>query len=422
MIRMKIRSIETDNKTWLVLILLILSLLLPNTSSAGNPAHGSKAAAMGTAFVAIADDPSAILHNPAGLTKSTGTNIYAGGTAVIPSTEFHNLSGESEKTKDQVFFPPHLYLSSDFGMENIVLGLGVYSPFGIGGRKWSENGLTKYISTESTIATVSVQPTLAWQITPNISIGMGVFYMYAQNEAEMMVDQSFFGFQDGKSSIEADGSDWGYNLGILLTPFEKLSFGFAYRSGVEIDQSGTAKLENIAPALQPLFGGSQFETNVHTTLNFPNLVSFGVAYMPTDKLTLGLDFEWGGWSSFDKQDLDFENEIPGTGLSDASISLDWENAWIIKIGTEYLLNDRLALRAGYSYVESYVPDHTLSPANPDADNHNISIGFGYKINRWVVDCFYMASFFEDRTVNNTILSGTYENFTHAFGSSIGYRF
>lgn len=422
MIRIEIRSIETDNKIWFVTIVLILSLLLPNTSSAGSPVHGSKAAAMGTAFVAIADDPSAILHNPAGLTKSTGTNIYAGWTTVIPSTEFQNLSGESEKTKDQGFFPPHLYLSSDFGMENIVLGLGVYSPFGIGGKKWSENGLTRYTSTESTIATVSVQPTVAWRITPNISIGVGVFYMYAQNEAEMMVDQSFFGFQDGKASIEADGSGWGYNLGILLTPFEKLSFGFAYRSGVEIDQNGTAKLENIAPALQPLFGGSQFETNVHTTLDFPSLASFGVAYKPTDKLTLELDFEWGGWSSFDKQNLDFENEIPGAGLSDASTSLDWEDAWIIKVGTEYLLNDRLALRAGYSYIESYVPDHTLSPANPDADNHSLSIGFGYKINRWVVDGFYMATFFEDRTVNNTILSGTYENFIHAMGFSIGYQF
>ena len=130
----------------------------------------------------------------------------------------------------------------------------------------------------------------------------------------------------------------------------------------------------------------------------------------------------GRWSSFDKQDLDFENEIPGAGLSDASTNLDWEDAWIIKVGTEYLLNDRLAVRAGYSYIESYVPDHTLSPANPDSDNHNLSIGFGYKINRWVVDGFYMATFFEGRKVNNTILSGTYENFIHAMGFSIGYQF
>ena len=78
------------------------------------------------------------------------------------------------------------------------------------------------------------------------------------------------------------------------------------------------------------------------------VLGFGVAYRPTDKLTLEPDFEWGGWSSFDKQDLAFENEILGAGLSDASTNVDWEDAWIIKVGTEYLLNERLALRAGYS--------------------------------------------------------------------------
>jgi long-subunit fatty acid transport protein len=34
------------------------------------------------------------------------------------------------------------------------------------------------------------------------------------------------------------------------------------------------------------------------------VLGFGVAYRPIDKLTLEPDFEWGGWSSFDKQDLD----------------------------------------------------------------------------------------------------------------------
>jgi long-subunit fatty acid transport protein len=49
---------------------------------ASNPGLGAKAASMATAFVAIADDPSAILHNPAGLTFLQGTQIYGGMTGV----------------------------------------------------------------------------------------------------------------------------------------------------------------------------------------------------------------------------------------------------------------------------------------------------------------------------------------------------
>jgi hypothetical protein len=54
---------------WLVLIALFplfSSILFPVAAFAGGPVHGAKAAGMGTAFIGLADDPSAILFNPAG--------------------------------------------------------------------------------------------------------------------------------------------------------------------------------------------------------------------------------------------------------------------------------------------------------------------------------------------------------------------
>ena len=162
---------------------LSLLLLFPGNSLAAGPIHGSKAAAMGTAFVGIVDDPSAILYNPAGLTNSKGTNVYAGATAIIPSSEYKSPSGQSENTEFQVFFPPHLYLSSDLKTQNMVLGLGIYSPFGIGGRKWSETGLTKFASTENSIGTLAANPVFAWRPLPWLSIGAGFYYMRSKNEA-----------------------------------------------------------------------------------------------------------------------------------------------------------------------------------------------------------------------------------------------
>ena len=234
-----------------LIVILSISFLLQPPSFAGTPVHGAKAAGMGTAFVGIADDPSAIMHNPAGLTQLKGTNMYGGGTVVIPSTEYTSPSGASEETDSRVFLPPHFYISSDFNMENVVLGLGIFSPFGIGGRYWSEDGLTRYISTESTIATITVNPTLAWQVTPKLSLGFGAYYLHSFNTAEKMLDQSMFGASDGKFSLDADGGGWGYNLGILVAPLENLHIGFAFRSKVSVDQKGDAEIENIAPALQP---------------------------------------------------------------------------------------------------------------------------------------------------------------------------
>ena len=171
-----------------------------------------------------------------------------------------------------------------------------------------------------------------------------------------------------------------------------------------------------------IFGGSQFKTDVETSVDLPEIVSFGIAYKPTTVLTLAFDVEWVKWSRFDQQTLDFTNEVPGAGFSDILIDLDWDDQWLIKFGLEYDLNESFALRTGYTFVESPVPDHTLTPANPDGDGHNFSIGFGYKFGKWIVDAFYTVEIFKDRDVNNDILSGEYENISHFIGFSIGNKF
>lgn len=407
---------------WSAIAALSLTLIGPRIAFAGGPVHGAKAASMGTAFVAIADDPSAILHNPAGLTNLKGINLYGGATAVMPSTEYISPSGESEKTEFQVFFPPHFYVSSDFGMEAVVLGLGIYSPFGIGGRKWDEKGLTRYASVESMTATVSVNPTIAWKILPELSAGLGLNYMHAFSDAEKMLDQSSMGATDARLSLEMDGGGWGYNLGLLLFPEGKFSVGLAYRSAIEVDQSGTLSLENIAPALQSAFGGGSFETNAESSVKFADIASFALAYRPSSKWTLSMDVEWTGWSNFDKQVLDLSEEVPQAGITDSITSLDWKDSWLFKVGAEYEVNNKLSLRGGYVFVENPVPDHTLTPAAPESHQHDFSVGLGYKMNKIVLDVFYIAAFFEDNEVTNAILSGEYENFTHYIGFSIGKTF
>jgi long-chain fatty acid transport protein len=102
--------------------------------------------------------------------------------------------------------------------------------------------------------------------------------------------------------------------------------------------------------------------------------------------------------------------------------LDWNDVWTVKVGLEYRITDAVALRTGYTYAETPVPEETLSPAHPDADQHMLNVGFGYRMNKWVADFFYTASFFEERKVNNNVLSGKYESIMHLIGFSFGYRF
>jgi len=408
--------------TGFIIILVGCLIFFPTSSFAGGPVHGAKATAMGTAFVAVADDPSAIVHNPAGLTQLTGTNVYGGPTFVIPSTTYISPSGQSENTDFQIFFPPQLFVTSDLGTKDMRLGIGIYSPFGIGGRKWKENGLTRFSSVESMIATFSINPAVAYQILPTLSIGAGVDFMISKMKSEKRIDQSALGATDGKVTMDGIGTGWGYNFGVLFVPDNRWSFGLGCRSRIKVTHKGDVELKDIAPVLQPAFGGSSFKTDMETTSTFPELINFGIAFRPDDKLTIASEFEYGGWSTFNHAGLKLDHEVPEAGFTSSSSPLDWKDAWIAKIGADYKLNDKLSIRGGYAFVKTQVPEHTLDASNPDSNQHNFSVGFGYKMKKIFADFFYMADIYEDRKVHNNILSGNYENLAHFFGFSVGKKF
>lgn len=403
---------------------LTLSLLaLPMAATAGGPVHGARAAAMGTAFVAVADDPSAFAYNSAGLaTLSRQAQVYAGGALVVPVSEFQG-AGQSETTRFQAFAVPHAYLVSAAGNGEWRLGVAAFAPFGVGGRRWREQGATRYASTDSMIGTFVVNPVLARRLGDSWHFGVGADYMLARSEAVAAVDQSPVGGADRQMVLRQQGGGWGWNFGLLAGAGGPWSAGFAYRSPIRIRFEGDMRLTGIAPALQPLFGGAQFATAATSRLRFPGILSLGLAHRPSAQTTLSFDAEQVRWSSFDSFMVDLRNEVPAAGVVDRRTPLEWRNVWTLKAGLEHRAADRLTWRAGYAYVPSPVPGHTLTAAVPDSNLHHLSAGCGYRVDRGlVVDVFYMAGFGNTRVADSGTPPGRYRNASHYAGVSVAWSY
>jgi long-chain fatty acid transport protein len=414
-------SLRICGKELLFPLALACFVAYTGISFAGGPVHGAKAAGMGTAFVGVSDDPSANLYNPAGLTQTTGTDLYFGETGISLSTTYESPSGQTENSDTHIFYSPHVFLTSDLGQQDLRMGIGLYTPFGIGGRSWSTTGMTRYASTRSMTATYAVNPNLAWRVLPGLSFAIGADYMRAEVDMERMVDQSAFGASDGASSMKADGYGWGYNFGLLIAPSQYLNIGLAYRSGIRVDYEGNLTISNIAPALQPVFGSSAYTSGVRTTAKFPEIYSLGAGLKLSEQLVVDADVEFVRWSSFKKMDLDLINEVPAAGLTDSSVQMNWKDSWQYKLGLDYKVDDHFSVRGGYAWVPTAVPDETLEPGNPDANQHNFSIGTGYIERSFTFDLFYNIGIFQKRTVNNAFTSGSYANRTHYVGISVGYK-
>lgn len=327
-------------------------------AEAGVPVHGARAAGMGTAFVGLADDPSALRYNPAGITQIKGTHVYDGITLIMPRSEFHADDGTDETTKLRIYNAPHLYITSDLGSEKLAFGLGLDAPFGIGGLRWDSDGATRYHSVTDYIATLGVNPNLAWQVTPKLSLAAGFSYLYAEMLSVKMLDQSAFNAGDGRAEIEADGDGWGYNFGLLYHFNEHWSAGLAYRSEIQVDFDGDMKLKYLAEPLQPLLGGSRYKTGTASRSTFPEIISCGISFKAGDKLVLNADFEQFSWSSFDEVRLELDQPVAEAGLTDATYALDWKDSRHFKFGGEYRASDSWRYRAGYAFINGAVPEHT----------------------------------------------------------------
>src|SRR5580693_2823141 len=93
----------TLQRTTPLVCLALAALSLPRTALAGGfelPDNGTEALGRGGAFVAKADDPTAIMFNPAGLAEQRGTRALLDGHVVMSSYSFQRFGAYPDSPSD----------------------------------------------------------------------------------------------------------------------------------------------------------------------------------------------------------------------------------------------------------------------------------------------------------------------------------
>ncbi|MEI6205932.1 MAG: OmpP1/FadL family transporter [Desulfuromonadales bacterium] len=446
------------NKLVLAWILATLTGTASLAGAAGLKVNeqGAKAMAMGNAFVAQADDPSALFHNPAGIAFLKGVQVNLGTTTIyVPSTEFRGtapLSGNApqgvggasiyEKSKNDIFLAPAFYASYSLEKLPLSFGFAVNSIYPLA-KSWDDSSAFRAEIMNIAVKPINFQPTVAYRFDDwNLAIAAGLDITYAMVTMQKMayapnsaVPNS--AYELGNMGLDGTATDIGYNLGLKWKPLSSLSFGVAYRSEVELKIKGDANYLATTPAgfdiigmttgATSLYSKTRATSTVSSTITLPASLGVGVAWQPIDRLTLEFDAEWTGWSSMKK--LEFQFGGPQfANFNNKPKPLNWQDVWCYKFGGQYALTKNVDLRAGYMYDLNPVPDATLGPVLPDSDRHSFSIGQGFHTDMFSLDLAYMWTHFVDRTVSNqdmmalTGANGTYKSDVHLFGGSVTVRF
>ena len=288
------------NKIYIIIIIVLISTLnyaqefVSDVSKRGTTAasflsiaQGARASSMGSAFVAVADDQSALYWNPAGLVKLPGVGFVFDHTEWLTNVKYNFLAGS--------------YNLGDYG----VVGLSFTSS------SYGDMKVTTVNSPEGTgelftASDVAVSIGYALRLTDNFAIGINPKLVY----------QSIW-----KTSATAVAFDVGVQY---VTPFDGIVLGMAINN----------------------FGGKmQLEGNTTLVLYDPDPSGTGnngniPANLQTDEWALPLNFRVG-----------MSYKAINTEAHKVTFALDAmhpnDNYESVNVGAEYVFNDAFSIRGGY---------------------------------------------------------------------------
>lgn len=379
--------------------------------------HGAAAMGLGGAYTAIADDPSAIYWNGAGLTQLTGTNFLIGGTLIAPFSSFRGVSPQitEYKTAAQNFYPPHFFASHRIN-NDFAVGLGFTVPFGLG-TKWDDDWVGKYLALKTDLMVFTISPVVAYKITDELSASAAFVYSWANVEITRKSSLAPF---EGDAFIRLKGDDkaaFGYNLGLMYKPIESLSLGVSFHSQIKYDFKGTAEATTQTSQLADRLPNGDITAELTTPIN----LAFGAAYDVLPNLKFSADFQYVGWSSYDTLKVDFSNP----NYSDLASPRLYDDSYIVRFGVDYKANAQLDLLSGIYFDKNPVKPEYLNPSLPDANRIGLSAGFRwYVLNSLAISASYLHIFASQLTVPNSTeyFNGTYNSGANIGALSLSYGF
>lgn len=322
--------------------------------------------------VAAPRDASIVYYNPAGMTKLSGSHIYAGTHILAPSANlkdtgssaaFGGATGGKGGNPYSATPIPNLHISHEVVENTFWLGLAVSAPFGLS-NEYNEGWFGRFDSTETALHTVDFQPSFAVRVNDKLSVGGGMNIQYADVDIKKVINQ---GAGERNSTLEGNTTTVGFNVGVLYEPIEGTTLGAHYRSGIHHHVDGRVIIDNNGTVTSSAAANAE--------LNLPEIVQLGVNHKVNDRLTLQAGATWFGWNSFEEIRV-----LNTAGGLIANTTQNYQTTWAFAIGGEYALNDEWTLRAGYQFDETPTTDEYRTTLTPDGDRHWISTGATYKYN------------------------------------------
>jgi len=418
---------------------------------------GARSLGLGGAFAGVADDATAAIANPAGLTiltakefslhlRNTDSDVAFLDPDAFDSSVFYEpgrLNKEYSDSSTNVSFASFVLPLDRWVLSAYYMNQLSFQSDQTGGDDivYDPNFVDTYYNNNSVDSSIDTYGlSAAFRVTDSFSIGLTVQYNnfdlnsldswqvndFLDNEFDFFDNLGNASVEDYaaaivdewsvNSTINDKDSDMTYSLGLMYNLNSNWSFGLVYKDGAEFDVvtmtdetfvldctgSGVAS-DDCNEFLFP--STSTTMSTLDTKIKVPDLITFGIGWRPTDTWLVSFDINRIGYS--DTTPVRTFTQGFGVDINGGSIQLTEEikDATTFHLGTEKVFvlesNNTVSIRAGVFTLEDHDGNATV-----DSDDTAFTLGLGTTFGSEGQFQMDLGASFSDAT-NNIILSGIY---------------
>lgn len=246
--------------------------------------------------------------------------IAYSGSVTFGSQPVINVPGDSRNIVPNLHFVAPLSNRWSFAF-------GASTPFGLE-TEYPDIAPINAAATKTKLATINLNPGLAFQLNRYLSIGAGIDLLYGTAD----YNETLF---STTIATALSAWEWGYNVGGLLQFNDQTRLGVSYRSEIELNATG--KTHN---------GASIF--NSFADLPLPATTIISLYHDVNNRFSLMASAFYTQWSVFNT--LTLHNVLSQS--SSTSILENYRNTWNFALGGNYKYDEHFTFTAGLGHDQT----------------------------------------------------------------------
>lgn len=403
----------------MITLFLLLSFISYESMAGGYQVRlqGQKQTGIGLIGTPFAFGASSMFYNPGALSFMKDKYSFSAGVSPIFSNVVYRAKNSDYQARtDNPMGTPLYFYAAGKVLDDLAVGVAVYTPFG-SSAKWDPTWNGRNLIQDISLKTIFYQPTVSYSLNDKFGIGAGLVIATGSVDLSRAIAYPV----NGQFNMQGNTTAMGFNIGGYFKPNDEIKIGIDYRSKVNMSiDNGDTHFTEIPSALSANFPASG---NFSAELPLPANLDVGLAVKLSDKFTLAAEMNYVFWSVYDSLNIDFKenNDL----LTDSKNPREYSNTMIFRLGGEYQVSDKFAIRAGGYYDPTPTNENYFTPETVSLNTLAFTLGVSIMpVEGLSIDLSYIQlhGMEADKNYEPEGFGGTYKVLTMIPGIGVSYNF